>query len=128
MRLPGLVDSLRVVEAAKLTGYFSLGVLIVLMSEFLVFSREHVVLMLFRQNLLVIDRLDGRVIVMLVDLSVNCLGDFLMSVRVDGFLRHSRVYDLIDGGLVASVGGELVHGVLCGFHVDDKLYCRLLKR
>ncbi len=119
--VPGLMGGGGMLKSAELGSYSGLGVLVVLMSEFLVLDWDHVMLVLLGQRLLVGDRLDGSVIMVLVNITVHCLRDFLMSVREDVLLCHGRVHDLVDGGFVASVRGELVNGGLSGFHDEDKL-------
>lgn len=52
----------------------------------------------------------------LVNITVHCLRDFLMSVREDVLLCHGRVHDLVDGGFVTSIARELVDGGFSGFH------------
>ena len=96
LAMRGFMGFRRVLEAAELRRYSCLGILIVLMSELFVFDGDHVMMVLLREGLLVADWLNSGMVVVLVDFSVHCLGDILMSVRVDSFLCDGRVHNFVN--------------------------------
>ena len=71
---------------------------------------------LLRQTFLVGYRLNGSVVVMLVNLTVDGLLNLLVLVRLYRLSNNSWVDDLVNISRMASVRGEGLDGVLCGFH------------
>ena len=65
----------------QLETFFCLGLVVVV--EFAVFHGDHVVGVLFGQDLLVLKRLDCSVVVVLMDFTVHCLRDVLMASGLD---------------------------------------------
>jgi len=53
--------------------------------------RSYIVLVLLRQCLSMLYWLDSRVVVVPVDLSINCFAGFLMSVRLDDLVGHGGI-------------------------------------
>lgn len=72
--------------------------------------------MFLRDDLSVRNRLHGSVVVVLVNLSINSLGGFFMSVRPDRLRSDSRLNNFIHLGGVASSAGNLLDCCFCGFH------------
>ena len=72
------------------------------MVMFTVLNGNHVVRMLLGQNLTVLDRLDGCVIVILMNFTVNGRGGFLMTVFGDVFIHDSGSNFLVDGGVMVT--------------------------
>jgi len=72
-----------ILELTKFSAYSAVCLFLVVMSEFALNLGQHVMDVLFWKNLLVSDGLYSSVVVVLVDLSVNCLNSLLMDVRLD---------------------------------------------
>jgi hypothetical protein len=89
-----------VTELSGLTFQTSLDGFRVTVTMFPVLDTNHVVGMLFGKNLAVQHGLNGGVVVVLVNLTVNGSGDLLMSRRLDGFLHDSGGNLLVDGGIM----------------------------
>ena len=71
------------------------------------------------QALLSLERLDGGVMVILVDLFVDSGSDLFMLVRADMLLSHGLPDILVDGrGMLSIPGDELGNGVLCFLHIE----------
>ena len=62
----------------------------------------HVVNMLLGKNLTVLYRLDGGMVVILVDLTVNGGRGLLMTLFDDVLLHHGRCYFLVNGGVMVT--------------------------
>lgn len=63
------------------------------------------------------DRLDGGVMVVLVNLTVDRLGDILVTGVVDMLFLDGRVHGLVDGGIMLSILGEEASNCgLCFIH------------
>lgn len=114
----GFLDTLMVLEVTEFGSESLLGLMLVLVVEFSFFGGQDVVGMLLRKSFLVRQRLNGGVVVMLMNLTVNSLGGFLVEVRLDGLSSDGGVDRLIDGGVVAPVAGDLVDGGSSCFHLD----------
>lgn len=79
------------------------------------------------QNLAIVHGLNGSVIVVLVNLLVDCGCDVLVSCGVDGFACYSRSNFLVNSGvMVTSFGHEVTDGGLSFLHCDS-LVMRYLK-
>jgi len=75
------------------------------------------VVVLLRKNLLVLDRLDFSVVMVLVNLLVNSSGDLFVAVRADMLFSHGVVGIFMDGCLVMSIlGHKSFNGLLCFVH------------
>lgn len=92
------------------------GLLWVLVDDLSVLSGDHVVGVLLGQFLFVGDGLHCGVGVVLMDLTIDRLGGFLVAVRFDLLLDDGRLDCLVHIGMVALVGGELGDGFLGGLH------------
>jgi len=78
-----------------------------------------VVGVLLWQDLAVLDRLDGCVVVILVDLFVNGGLDVLVSCSSNGLVLDSWGNTLVNGGVVVTgLGHEAADCLLCFVHVD----------
>ena len=78
-RVPRFVGRGGVFELARLLLESRTAGMLVAVFEFLVGDIFHVMAMLFREDLLVLDRLDGRVVVILMNLAVNSFLSFFVS-------------------------------------------------
>ena len=72
------------------------------MVMFTVLDGDHVVRMLLGQDLTVLDRLDGCVIVVLMNFTVNGSGGFLMTVFGDVFVHDGGCNFLVDSGVMVT--------------------------
>ena len=67
-------------ESAHLGIDTLLGVLVILVSVFLVLNGHHLMMVLLRESLLVADWLESGMVVVLVDLTIHGLSDILMAM------------------------------------------------
>lgn len=72
------------------------------MVMFTMLNRDHIVGMLLGQDLTVLDRLDGCVIVILMNFTVNGSGGFLMTMFGDVFIHDSGSNFLVDSGVMVT--------------------------
>jgi len=86
---------------------------VVAVLELAVLNGTKVVVVLLREDLAVLDRLDGGVVVVLVNLLVDGGGDLLVLGRSDGLVENSGCNALVDGGVVVTSLGpvEIVSGL-----------------
>ena len=91
--------------------------MVVAVVEFLVDDRLHLVMMLLREDFLMLDRLDCCVVVVLVDLTVDGLGELLMAGGLDVLVRDSCGDALGDIGGMASLASEACDCGLCFLHL-----------
>lgn len=127
-----VVDGARVLELGLLSSEAVLDVRVIAVLELAVLNTGHVVRVLFWENLTVMDRLDGGVMVVLVNLTVDRLGDILVTGVVDMLFLDGRVHSLqpvrrdqqggegtylVDGGIMLSILGEETSNCgLCFIH------------
>lgn len=96
--------------------------------------------MLLWEYLLVMHRLDGGVVVVLVDFLVQSSLDSVLLLSSHGLLRDGGCDILVDGGIMVSghgsvmtrqlmlllyipvLGGKLLYGVFSGLHFDCCLF------
>lgn len=113
-----LVGCGRVLELGSFGGEAGFSLAFVVMVEFAVFDWDHVVGVLLGEDLLVLQRLDSGVVVVLVYLAVDGLGDVFMAGGLDGLGGYGWVDDLLNVGVVAMTAGELADGGFGGFHCE----------
>jgi hypothetical protein len=95
---------------------------IITMVDVTLLHSGHDMLVLFRKHLLVVHRLDGGVVVVLVDLTVNGGLDLIVTGSLDSLLGNGRVDDLVDGGiLVTGLVHEFADGCFGLIHCDDEV-------
>lgn len=112
LNAPGLV-----LELGSLTRQVFLHLGIVTVVELAVLCLANVVVVLLGENLLVVDRLNSVVVVVLVDLLVYGSVDLLMVLRANSLVLNSRVDALVNCGIVVSrLGHEAGDGLLCLVH------------
>lgn len=88
------------------------------MFEVSVLNADEVVVMLLRQNFSVIDGLDGSVVVILMNLLVDCGSHTILLVASDGLVLDGGSYSLVDGRVVVAIlAGELLDCVFGGLHI-----------
>src|SRR5436305_1828898 len=63
-------------------------------------DRKQVMVMLLRQNLAVMDRLNACVVVGLVNLSINRRGHTFMMMRLYGLMDHRRCNPFVNSGIM----------------------------
>jgi len=94
-------------------------VVIITVLEVSLLNRGHVVFVFFWKNLFVLDRLDGSVVVVLVNLTVYNLGCILVLCSDDTLVGNGWVDSLVDRGVVLPIPGEESRNcLLCLVHVD----------
>jgi hypothetical protein len=76
------------------------------LTELSLLDTNHVVGVWLGENLLVLNKLDGGVVVVFVDFTVNCTLDILLFRSGDSLLLDSWVYSLVDGSLMLSISRE----------------------
>jgi len=101
-------DFAGVLELSLLSCKTLLDVRVIAVLDVAVLDTGHLVAVFFRKNFTVLDRLNGSVVVILVNLAVYGGGDILVSGRSDVFLLNGGVDSLVDSGIVLSVLGEEV--------------------
>lgn len=115
----GLADLTGVLELSALSLKAGLHVVIVAVVDLLVLDRSDVVGVLLWQNLTVLDRLDGGVVVVLVHLTVDGSLSLLVLGAGDVLLLDSWGNRLVDGGVVVSrLGHEGVNSLLSLVHCE----------
>jgi len=93
------------------------SVLLIAVVESLVLDRDEVVVVLFRKGLLVSDRLNSRMMVLLMNLLIQGSGHLLMLMRHNMLLSDVRLNIFVDSGSVLSIiGKEARNGLLCFLH------------
>jgi len=108
-----------VTEASGRLGQLVLHALVVAVVELACLCRGDVVVVLLREDLLVLHGLYGRVIVILVHFLVDGCGDILVLLRLHGLLRYSGRDILVHRRVVVtSLVHELGYGGLCFLHDD----------
>jgi len=118
----GISDSTSILELGLLSCETLLDVLIVAVLQVTSLNAGHLVVMLLWENLAVLDRLNGGVVVILVNLSVNSCGDILMLGACDVLLSDSRVDGLVDCGIMLSIlVEEASNCCLCLVHLGDSI-------
>ena len=86
-----LADVASVLELGVLRGESLLDVVVIAMLDVAVLDADHVVRVLLREDFLVLDGLDGGVVVVLVDLAVNSGGDIFVVGATDVLVGHGGV-------------------------------------
>jgi hypothetical protein len=72
---------------------------------------------LFGEDFAILHWLHGMVVVVLMDLFVDCCGDLFMLVWLDGFLLDAWCYPFMDCCvMVTGLGNELLDGIFGFFH------------
>jgi len=117
-----------VLSATNFAGILELGllgretflyVLVVAVLDVAVLNASHLVAVLFWEYLTVLDGLNGGVVVILVDLTVDRCGDILMSCGSNRLVLNRGVDGLVDGGIMLSISVEEVSNCcLCLIHFD----------
>jgi len=114
-----LADCVGILELGLLSSkaFFNVGVVAVL--EVAMFDIGHLVSVLFWEYLAVLDGLDGSVMVVLMNFSIDGRGGLLVSSGLDSLVLHSGVDFFVDGSFMLSILGEEVSNCcLCFFHFD----------
>lgn len=95
------LNALRFVPVASLLGRkLTLHIIVVVVFVGTVLNRNHVVVVLLRELCLVVDRLNGRVVVILVNLLVDRRLHVLVFSAVDCLVSDGRGNLLVHGGVV----------------------------
>ena len=115
-----LTDLTSVLEGGLLSSESLLYVIIVAVVDVAGLNTRHLVNMLLWEDLLVLDWLNGGVVVVLVYLTVNGSGGLLVLSTGDVLVGHSWVDSLVNGGvMLAILGKERVNCLLGLLHFDD---------
>jgi len=115
----GAVSLRSVLELSRLPLKLAANVRLVAVLESLVLDRDDVVLVLLRQDLFGLHRLDGCVVVVLVNILVDGSGDVLVGVRLDVLLGDSLARVFVNSSLMLSVVGDEVRNSLLSLLHDD---------
>lgn len=107
-----------VLELGSLTLESLASLVVIAVMELLVDHILHLVMVLFRENLLVLNWLDSGVVVVLVDLTINSLGELLVARRFNVLVGGSWSNALGNVGSVASFASEACDCGLCFVHFD----------
>jgi hypothetical protein len=116
--MSGFVGMGGVLELGSLTLESLASLVVIAVMELLVDHILHLVMVLFRENLLVLNRLDSGVVVVLVDLTIDSLGELLMARRFDVLVGDSWGNALGHVGSVASFAREACDCGLCFVHFN----------
>jgi len=104
-------------EACLLSSELLLHLIGVVMLKVAVLDTDEVVVVLLWEDLSVLHRLDGSVVVILVDLLVDGGSDAVFLLTSHGLVDDCRVDFLVDSSvMLAILVDEALHGVLCGIH------------
>jgi hypothetical protein len=108
LAMRGLLHDLVVLEPALVFSEGSLGVIMITVIKFSVLHGANVGSVFLGQNLLVLNRLDGAMVVVLMNLLVDGGVDLLVLVRLDCFVLYGWGYFLVDSSvMVAGIGSEI---------------------
>ena len=125
--LGGVALSAGVLELGLLGSQAILDGLVFAMVMLTMLNGDHAVVVLLRQNLAVLYWLDGGVIMVLVDLTVDGSRLLFMMGLVDCLIDNGWGYVLLDGGVMVSrLGDEVLNGSLGFIHnvlVGVYLWC-----
>lgn len=91
------------------------------MVELSLLDRKLIVSVFLWEDLLVRERLDGGMMVMLMSLAINCLSDVLVASWLHGFAGDRSADALVDLRGMATFAGEIGDGFLCRLH-DNVLF------
>jgi len=115
----GIVDSARILELGLLSGEALFDVRVVSVLELTVLYTSNLIGVLFWEDFAILDRLERCVVVILVNLAINCLGDILVTGVVYMFVLNGRIYSLVDCGIVLSIlRKEVSNCGLCFVHCN----------
>jgi hypothetical protein len=114
----GLVGVGGVLELGSLTLQSLTRLMVVAVVELLVDGIFHHMVMLLREDLLMLDRLDRGVVVVLMDFAVDSLLDLLMASGLDVLAGDSWGDALSDVGAVASPASDALNCGSSFLHVD----------
>jgi hypothetical protein len=116
----GLVGMGGVLELGSLTLESLASLVVVAVVEFLVDGIFHHVVVLLREDLLMLDWLDGGVVMVLMDLAVDCLLDLLMATGLDVLAGDSRADAFGHVGGMASLARDAGNCGSSFVHVDAR--------
>jgi hypothetical protein len=114
-----LVIKCGILELGGLRLESSAGLKFVVVVELLVDDWLYLVMMLLREDFLMLDWLDGSVVMVLMDLTVNSLGELFMTYGFDVFLGDSWGDSLSHIGGVASFAGDAGDCCFRFLHLDE---------
>lgn len=115
----GVLHDLLVPETGLVGGEVCLYAFRVAVVKFTVLGGSYVGSVFLWQDFSVLDRLDGAVVVVLVDLFVDGRADFFVLMGLHDFVFDCGGYRLVDCGVVVTgPGREVLDGVLHFLHFD----------
>jgi hypothetical protein len=117
---PGRLDNFGVLEMGQICLYSLSCLMLIVMTELAVLGRKDVVNMLLRQNLLVLERLNGGMVMVLMNFTVDSLSSFFVSHRLDHLADDGGVDGLFDGGDMTAVASQFIDCCSCCVH-DGRL-------
>ena len=112
-----------VLELGLLLNKVALGSVVVAVVELAVLDGAELSSVLFREDLTILDGLNGTVVVVLVYLLIDRGLNLLMRVGLDNLMLYSRSNSLVDGCVVVSrLGHEVLNGGLGRVHCGVSLF------
>jgi hypothetical protein len=117
----GLVGVGGVLKLGSLTLESEASLIMVVVVELLVDGILHDVVMLLREDFLMLNRLDGGVVVVLVNLTVDSLGELLMTGGLDVLAGNRWADALGDIGGVAPLAGDAGNCGSSFLHLECKV-------
>jgi len=103
-----------------------LDVIVIAVLHFAGLDTGHLMGVLLWENLAILDRLHRCVVVILMDLAVNCSANVLLLSLGDVLVGDSWVYSLVNGGVVLSIFvKERSNCCLSFLHIDDFGYLKV---
>jgi hypothetical protein len=113
-----------ILELSLLLNKIALGGVVVAVVKFAVLDSSELSSVLFRENLTILDGLNGAVVMILVNLLVNRSLNLLMGVRLNDLMLDSRSNSLVDSCVVVPrLGHEVSDSCLGLVHCDVVCWC-----
>jgi hypothetical protein len=118
------INNALILELSLLFYKVALGGIVVAVVKFAVLNSAKLSSVLFREDLTILDGLNGTVVVVLVYLLVDRGLNLLMRVRLNDLVLDSRSNSLVDGCVVVSrLGHEVSDSCLGLIHCDVVYWC-----
>jgi hypothetical protein len=100
LRVLGFMHYMLILKLLCLERNLLFGVVMVAMVELSMIDSADVVVMLLGKNLLVMDWLNGVMVMILMNFPIDSRVYFLMLGRLDSLMLHGRIYCLVHGGIM----------------------------
>jgi len=124
LTVPSTLDHSLILESSLLSSKVPFCNISIAMVKLAVLDTAKLSTVLFWENFTVLNRLDGAVVVILVNFLVDGSVDLFVLVRFYDLLLHSRCYSLVDGGVVVTgLAHEIANCCLSFVHGDTSVVC-----